>query len=81
MGVIEAIKMYEIHTANVHNELLVNEKDPKWITGSVLAMKNIGNIAVEITNAYAEFAQSNKAHALMVFLTFLTISLIFRGSD
>jgi hypothetical protein len=43
---------------------------------SVFSIKNIGKIAVDITKAYAEFAQSKRAHALIVFFTFLIISLI-----
>ena len=66
-------------TENVHNELLVNEKEPIFITGSVLAIKKIGKMAVEITNAYAELAQSNKAQALIVFFTFFITSLIWEA--
>jgi len=74
----QAMIMYENDTANEYKELFEKLNGPSDISSGVYLMKYIGKMAVEITNAYAEFAQSNIAHAFIVFLSFFIKLLIRR---
>ncbi len=62
--------IYAIETENEYNAVLVTEKLKSVISLGENCSKYPGNIAVEITNAYAELAQSNIVQAWTVFLLF-----------